>query len=238
MSSIAMSSPTNPPANPTGTAAPSSSTGTTSGSVTGGATTSGTPPPNEIVISEKPFPSDPNWLADLILDRTKANWPKWDWKINTVIDQRFYGNYLDGTFKCPDAMTHPKAAMIWNMNNHALRAFITEHISDNDYGIASSHSNAHDAYEAIHANHQNLGLLAQVNIIREALATIFVPNVPLSHTINDIVRLHTKFFKMGKIDPDQLLTILILNALSGHYSRLQTSINDLLQSPSTTSHDV
>jgi hypothetical protein len=43
---------------------------------------------------------------------------------------------------------------------------------------------------------------------------------------------------MGKIDPDKLLTILILNALGGHYSRLRTSINDLLQNPSTTSHEV
>jgi hypothetical protein len=43
---------------------------------------------------------------------------------------------------------------------------------------------------------------------------------------------------MGKIDPDQLLTILLLNALGSHYSRLQTSINNLLQNLLTTSRDV
>jgi hypothetical protein len=191
-----------------------------------------------ILRYEKPFPSDPGWPADLTLDQTKANWLEWDRKINTIIDQRLYGNYLDGTLQCPDATVHPKVAMIWNMNNRALRAFLCKHISDNNYGVASPHANAHDAYEAIRANHQNLGLLAQVNVIREALNTQFVPTIPLSRTIDDIVKLHTKFFKMGKINPDQLLTILILNALGGHYTRLQTSINDILQNPSTTSCDV
>ena len=43
---------------------------------------------------------------------------------------------------------------------------------------------------------------------------------------------------MGKIDEDQLLIILLLNALCGDYSRLQTSVNDLLHNPSTTSREV
>jgi hypothetical protein len=163
---------------------------------------------------------------------------KWDRKLNTVVNQRLYGNYLDVTFPCPDPALHPKAAMIWNMNNRALRAFMFEHISDNDYGIASVHPNAHDTYEAIRANHQNLGMLAQVNVLKEAIEICFTPGVPLTRTIDNIVKLHTKFFKMGALDPDHLLTILILNLLGRHYSRLQTSINDLLQNPTTTSHDV
>jgi hypothetical protein len=165
-SSDTMSTPTNPP-DPSG----ASSSGSNPGSITGGTTSSGTSPDDEILIYEKPFPSDPSWPADLTLDRSKANWQEWDRKINTVIDQHLYSNYLDGAFKCPDVSAHPKAAMIWKMNNCTLRAFLFEHISDNDYGIASVHTNAHNTYEAIRANHQNLGLLAQVNVIREALDT-------------------------------------------------------------------
>jgi hypothetical protein len=59
-------------------------------------------------------------------------------------------------------------------NERTLRAFILEHISDHDYGIASVHANSHDVYESLRSNLQNLGLLAQVTIIREALDTCFV----------------------------------------------------------------
>jgi hypothetical protein len=39
--------------------------------------------------------------------------------------------------------------MIWKMNNRALCAFIFEHLSDNDYGIASTYTSAHDTYVTI-----------------------------------------------------------------------------------------
>jgi hypothetical protein len=68
--------------------------------------------------------------------------------------------------------------------------------------------------------------------------TCFVPAVLLSRTIDEIVKLHTRYIKTGPIVEDQLLIILILNALGGQHSMLQTSINDLLQNPSTTPCDV
>ena len=154
------------------------------------------------------------------------------------MDQRCYGNYLDGSFPCPDPAVHAKAAMVWSMNNRALHSFLLEHVLSANYEIASAHSNSHDIYEALRTNHHNLGLLAQINIIREALNTRFKFGVPISKTIDDIVKLHTRFVKMRKIDEDQLLIILLLNALCGDYSRLQTSVNDLLHNSSTTSCEV
>ena len=244
-----MSNPANPPANPpaTGTTVPGPSntggaTGVTSGGNTGGTTTTGATTTassaDEIVIYVQPFTTDNNWPAGLILDRSKGNWLEWDHRINAVVDQRCYGNYLDGSFPCPDPAVHAKAAMVWGMNNCALRSFLLEHVSSADYEIASAHSSSHDVYEALRTNHHNLGLLAQINIIREALDTHFKFGVPISKTIDDIVRLHTRFVKMGKIDDDQLLIIFLLNALCGDYSRLQTSVNDLLHNSLTTSRKV
>ena len=235
-----MSNPANPPANPptTGTTVPASST---SGGTSGGATTGSAPTtssPDEIIMYEKPFPTNSYWPADLILDCTKGNWLEWDCRINTIVDQRCYGNYLDGSFPCPDPAVHAKAAMIWGMNNRTLRSFLLEHVSSNDYEIASAHSSSHHVYEALCTNHHNLGLLAQIDVIWEALDTRFKFGVPISKMIDDIVRLHTRFVKMGKIDKDQLFIILLLNALCGDYVRLQTSINNLLHNPSTTSREV
>ena len=43
---------------------------------------------------------------------------------------------------------------------------------------------------------------------------------------------------MGRIDDDKLLTILLFNGLRDHYTRLQTSINDMFTNGTTTSNDV
>ena len=124
----------------------------------------------------------------------------------------------------------------WDLNNRALRAFILEHISDYDYTIASAHSNAHDVYEALRKDHHSR--LAQIKVFREALATRCVPTVPLSSTFDQITKLHAKFTKTWEMDEDLLLIILILNALGDDYIRLQTSVYDMLQNPSTTSADI
>ena len=142
-----MTDPANPPA--TGTTAPGPSvtggttggtTGSTGGATTGGTTTTTTSAAEEITIHVQPFTTDSNWPADLILDRSKGNWQEWDRRINTVVDQRCYTNYLDGSFPCPNPATHAKAAVIWGMNNRALRSFLLEHVSPADYEIASLYS--------------------------------------------------------------------------------------------------
>src|ERR1700761_1863239 len=108
----------------TGTAA---GTGTT---VTGTGTGTTNPPSADYVILEKSFTSDPNWPADLKLDRVKSNWHEWDKRLHFIADQRGFGAYLRGTLPKPDSTTHPKAAQGWENNNLALRGFILEHISD------------------------------------------------------------------------------------------------------------
>ncbi|KAH9037138.1 hypothetical protein EDB84DRAFT_1560688 [Lactarius hengduanensis] len=87
----------------------------------------------DVVINEKQFASDPAWPADLILDRLKSNWDRWDRRLNLVVDQRNFSLYLDGSLPCPDPAIHPKAATNWKGNDRALRAFILEHVADVEY---------------------------------------------------------------------------------------------------------
>ena len=155
-----------------------------------------------------------------------------------IVDQRCFGDYLAGTLTEPDSLLHPKAAQNWRNNNCALRAFILEHISDHDYNNANIHTNVHTVYETLRKSHLFQGLQAQVNVFKEALDTQFAPTTPLNWTLDQITKLHSKFTKMGKIDEDQLLIILILNALGNHYVQLQISINNMLQNSATTSVDV
>ena len=200
--------------------------------------TSGSTSVPEFIVYEKSFTSDPNWPTDLILNHVKANWYEWDRRVHFIADQRGFGAYLRGTFPRPDATLHPRAALSWDVNNLALRGFIIEHISDNDYDIVSTLDNAHDVYERLRSKHQNQGLYTQIKVINEALGTRFVPGTPLSQTVDQMKRLHSRFIKMGRIDDDKLLTILLFNGLRDHYTRLQTSINDMFTGGTTTSDDV
>ena len=150
----------------TGTAAgiDPSATGTTGGTVT-------TPAPTDYVVYEKSFTSDPNWPTDLILSHIKGNWHEWDRRLHFIADQRGFGSYLRGTFPKPDATLYPRAALSWENNNLALRGFILEHISDNDYDIIKLYDDTHQVYEKLRTVHKNQGLYTQIKTIKEALAT-------------------------------------------------------------------
>jgi hypothetical protein len=146
----------------------------------------------------------------------------------------------DGSFICPDAALHPKANLAWKGNDRALRAFILEHVSNIDYGIASKFLIAHEAYEALQRNHENLGYHAQVHIMKEALdvRVLLTPPINLSCSLDEIDRLHDRFIKMGQMDDDKLKIILIINSLDP-LPQLQSTINELLQSsPTITLTDV
>ena len=212
-------------------------TGGPTGDPTGGSTGGTTGNPNDDdVIYERSFLPDPSWPADLLLDALKSNWEEWNRRLNFVVDQRNFSYYLDGTFLCPDATQHPKAACYWKSNDRALRSFILEHISENNYSMVNKHTTSHDVYEALRSNHQFQGLYAQVHVIKEALKTRFSPALtPYSHTLNSIDKLHERFIKMGKMDDDQLKIILIMNALSDNCRTLQTAVNEMLQNPLTMS---
>ena len=218
--------------------APGSTTGLTP-SCTIGTTHSGSSisSTEDILVYQNTCLYHPNWPTGLVLDWLKSNWEEWDRRLNTIVDQRYYGNYLDGTLRCPDSTTHPRSAINWNLNNRALRALYSS-IFPIMITPLQVHTRTLTTYMRPYAKTTCNSRLAKINVFREALGTRCVPTVPLSRTFDQITKLHTKFIKMGKMDDDLLLIILILNALGGDYTRLQTSVIDMLQNPLTTSADI
>src|SRR6266702_5593005 len=238
-------STTDPTAASRGTGALGTSTGTTPASgpgvtPTGSGSTGPTGGSTDVIINLQPFISDVAWLADLVLNCLKSNWEQWNWHLNLVVDQQHFSFYLDGTFLCSDKTAHPKAALNWKSNNWALCAFILEHVSNIDFGIASRFNVSHEVYDALCNTHENLGLHAQVHIIKEALDLHFSLTSPLnlSCTLDNINHLHDRFTKMGKMDDDKLKIILIINTLE-QFPQSQSTINELLESsPSISSADI
>ena len=124
------------------------------------------------------------------------------------------------------------------MSDIALRSFISQHISDHDYEIVSELPTANKMYETLHDRHQKQGLFAKIKMIRTILDTVSpLHGTPFCQTFDDISRLHSQYIKMGHLTDDQLLSIFILNSLRLH-PRMQSSLNDMLANPLTTSADI
>jgi hypothetical protein len=199
---------------------------------------SGILPPTRIVIHAQTFNSDCGWPEELKLDSAKGNWQEWDKRLRFLCDQRGFRLYLNGTLARPDESLHYEAACAWDMSDVALRGFINQHISDHDYEIVSELPTANKMYEALRDRHQRQGPFAKIKTIRAILDTVSPAHgTPYCQTFDDIVKLHSRYIGMGHLTDDQLLSIFILNSLRLH-PRMQSSLNDMLANPLTTSADI
>jgi hypothetical protein len=117
--------------------------------------------------------------------------------------QSWINVYLNGTLPCPDETLHAATAYSWLVSDQALHAFLLEHVSDNDYKVASIHPDAASIYKSLHDINQNQGLFVKVKVIKEALSIQFNPNAPLSHTFNHISKTHARFIRIGKLTDDR-----------------------------------
>ncbi len=194
-------------------------------------------PAGDIVITERSLLPEPTWPADLTLDRRRSNWQEWSRRLSFATDRQGFTDWLDGSIPCPDPTTHPRACQIWRSNDRALRAFIFERISHLDYYVVRNLADSHSVYEKLRERHERLGPYVQVLLIKEALEMRHTPGASLSDTINAINCLHTKIVKIGDMDNDKLLTVLLLNALGRHYAHLQSTIHWRLNEPYFSSED-
>ena len=216
----------------TATASGTSGTASTITPAAGGHTKpkSSTKTANEIIFPLT-FTADSGWLVDLILDDQKGNWEEWDRRLRAVCDQHGFRRYLNGTMPRPDE-TH------WDTCDIALKGFILLHISNHDYELAEPQPTAQLAYSILRDKYQNEGAFAKIKIVRDMLDTLCLPGVPKCWTFDHIAKLQSKFLKMGKLTDNQYLSIYVLNSMHVHFPRIQTSINDMLANPLTTSADI
>ncbi|KAI9429979.1 hypothetical protein H4582DRAFT_2087783 [Lactarius indigo] len=97
---------------------------------------------------------------------------------------------------------------------------------------------AHEVYERLRKHHEQIGLHAQILLIKEALSVCFEPNTSLVVTANKIKQLWERIVKMGNFDNNKLLTVLLLNALTDNFPQLQSFLNGLLNEPLFSSDKV
>ena len=182
--------------------------------------------------------NDSRWLSDLILNMDQANWETWSRAILLAASHQGFKDWLDGMLLQPDLATHAKAHRIWCSNDKSLRAFILSHVSNNDYKHVSHLNTSHKVFEVLCAQHENLGLHAQVVLLKKVLEIHFTPDVPLSKTISEISSLHKRIVAMGLINNDKLKSVLIINTLNDHFENIQSNLMSLTDDPSFNSKTI
>jgi hypothetical protein len=122
--------------------------------------------------------ADSSWPSKLILDLSKTNW--------LLADRLYVSGYLDGTLSCPDVVAFPAAHHIWNGNDKSLRAFILEHITPEEYDIASPFGTANTTFDGLRLPHEKLGLHAQINLLQKAPDVYYEPGTPMLTTSKEL----------------------------------------------------
>ncbi|KAI0252895.1 CHAT domain-containing protein [Lactifluus subvellereus] len=144
--------------------------------------------------------TDHGWPTNhLTLELSKSNWPEWSRRLELLASRTGFSKWLKGTLKRPED-EESKACWIWDSNDESLRGFILERISLIDYDLVSKRRTSHDIYEALRKRHERLGIYAQ---------------------------LFNRIVSMGPIDPDKIFTVLLVNALSVHFSYLPAAFQTL-----------
>ena len=233
-----------PAASATAATVPATTSGT-SGTTVPASTTpgdsgghSGTLPPAKVNVYPLTFNSDSGWPPGLKLDSRKDNWQEWNKQLRFLCDQHGFRPYLNGTLARPDQTLHFESACAWETSDVALRGFICQHISDHDYDVVGELPTAFEMYDALRNKYQKLGPYAKIKTIRAILDTVTpLHGTPYCQTFDEIAKLQSRYIKMGHLTDDQLLCIYMLNALRLH-PRMQTSLNDMLANPLTTSADI
>jgi hypothetical protein len=175
--------------------------------------------------------SDSSWPSELNLDLKEGNWLDWSRRLTLLADRLLVSGYLNGTLSCPDAITEPLAHQIWNGNDRSLRAFILERLTSDEFDIASPFDTSHTVFEALRVRHEELGLHAQINLLFQSFNIVYDPTTPMTTTSKTLRDLHERMKKMGKLDEDKILLILIINALGRHYPQLQSDIHHMTVQP-------
>jgi hypothetical protein len=185
---------------------------------------------------EELFLHDASWPADLTLDLEKSNWQEWKRQMEIRSSMLGFFFWLDGSLECPDQSLYPDAHRVWKKNDYTFRAFILQHISNDDYRQVYRLEKCHEVFEELRKRHELLGIYAQGALFKKALDIRLRYDTPLSETALEIELITERIIKMGALTHDRLFGLLIVNSLGVNFPQLGFTIEDMVDAPGFTSN--
>jgi hypothetical protein len=212
------------PANPSSGGAPAASnSGNPGAPASGGGTAPNVPNPTgnfsnalgpgNVIYSERLI-SDTTWSTNYLLKMSESNWSEWSRRLTLLSGSNSILKYLTGDMVCPDLVQYPTAYHIWSNTDQSLWSFILARIDRDEYDAVLGLDTAHAVFAALRTHHEKLGLHAQVNLIRKVFDMQFDPNASMDETLHVAQDIHDRIIKMGPLDSDKLLSIILINCLT------------------------
>ena len=176
-----------------------------------------------------------DWPSDLVLDLGKANWIEWSRQLSLLALCHGLDIWLNGTFPCPDKSAAGDAHYIWSQNDGVLRGFIQKHVSASDAHSIEDLSTSHLMFKKLRSNHERQGAFAKLQLLLKGLKIQFSYDKPLCDTLADLRTYAKRINAMGPLSDDDILSILILNAMNQSFAPLQHSVSSLSNAPNFNS---
>ncbi|KIJ14070.1 hypothetical protein PAXINDRAFT_156290 [Paxillus involutus ATCC 200175] len=149
-----------------------------------------------------------------------------------VLNQHLVGGYLLGTIKAPSEVLEPGAFHNWTLNNIAIVSALCSRVSHEDQRLLEDITNAKEAWDTLRERHEKVGPIAQILLIQEVFAKRYSHGQRFSLTSSELSELVRRIYRIGIPTEEVLLSIAMLNALSGELSTVQTQVASLLSSSS------
>ena len=187
--------------------------------------TNSNPPawPTNLPLTEKII-NDANWPTSLKLDVDNSNWDEWSHRMQLVAERQGFDFWLEGTFAQPDVSVDEAKHYIWAANDKSLRAFMLSMTSRNECKSVRHLKTAKEIWETLRARHEKKGPFSQIMLVKQGMDTRFAMAKPVNETINEIDDLCTRIDNMGEFNIKTFRNSLLINALSGEFEYLQSSI--------------
>lgn len=184
------------------------------------------------------YVNDPAWPENLRLDRDHANWNKWSRRLELLCLRLCLTDWLNPAFVPPDPTTDALGHRAYRLNDQSLRAFMLEHISQQDYKAVCSLNSSHEIFAELRDRHEKLGAHAQILLVEQVMKIEFSPGTRIAQTWDAIDSLIDKAKAIGPLDYDKLKAAVVIKALGRHYEQLQSSIQSITKQDNFSLKDV
>jgi hypothetical protein len=181
--------------------------------------------------------SDPTWTTSYLLSMPESNWAEWSRRLTLLSGSNSVLKYLTGDMICPDPVQYPTAHHIWCNTDQSLRSFILACIDRDEYDAVSGLDMAHAVFTALRTCHEKLGLHAQINLLRKVFDMQFDQHAPMEDTLHTVLNIHDRITKMGILDNNKLLSVILVNCLDRHFPQLQSEIHGMTDNTTYSSVD-
>jgi hypothetical protein len=144
------------------------------------------------------------------------------------------GGYILGLIMCSDPSLDPVSAGHWNLNNLCIIAALRTCFTSEENKFLCAHTNTYLTWNVLKARHEQVGPIAQILLIQQALVVRYCQFEHLSTMSTQLGELVRHIYAIGILKEDNFLTIMMLNTMAEDLPHVRNHIADALATSTST----